>query len=500
MGAFKDKIVEELALAEQDELAEIINGMNSDVDVANYLASAGPVLARRYTTPDLEAMPEFRKALYAELKTGKVDYEKEFGKDWYKKWGQIPVDQIRFVADKQGLDWKELNKKMAEDATKALRYDIAHDGTVAGAITNMVFPRSVEAVERGESPSPKDVTLDVGENALYAVPWARGAQAIAKSGRVYNVLSNPLVQGGLSNVTQPLVSEAADAALYDEGPRGEFNPYEVGAGVGTNIVGGALLRGAGAGIGRVNAKAGAWLRDLGEGKTAAEMTDDLAKQYRTFNIANADNPAVSAEIRKFAQDMKSLSSINPELYAAAAGRNAPIWEIAAQPGKNIEEKTVNWLKTQGVKDYALVQGTGDIVTSPDLPTLYNTAKAAELEVTPELAEHYGPMAAYRKPTTEYVHSPVTYKLLTNYDKLGLGRTEGAKTLAQLASEESAKNYMTNQFGSYQNEQGKALTRIPIFGPYVQQVLDEKEAEALRKAEEEAIKEDLKRKYKVIFGE
>ena len=84
MGAFKDKIIKELVDNEQYDLADRISDIETDVDVANYLSANRGYYSKMYTTPDLELMPEFRKALYSDLKTGIVDYDKEFGEDWYK--------------------------------------------------------------------------------------------------------------------------------------------------------------------------------------------------------------------------------------------------------------------------------------------------------------------------------------------------------------------------------------------------------------------------------
>mgnify|MGYP003439446387 FL=1 len=63
------------------------------------------------------------------------------------------------------------------------------------------------------------------------------------------------------------------------------------------------------------------------------------------------------------------------------------------------------------------------------------------------------------------------------------------TETRLATEEAAKNLLTNKLGSYQQEQGKAFTRIPFgLGAMLQKAYDEgKDEEARRKVEEEILK-------------
>ena len=63
---------------------------------------------------------------------------------------------------------------------------------------------------------------------------------------------------------------------------------------------------------------------------------------------------------------------------------------------------------------------------------------------------------------------------------------------QLAGEEAVKNLVTNNLGSYQQEQGKAFTRIPFgLGRAIQNYIDEKAAEE----EERKLIDDIYTKYK-----
>lgn len=183
MGALKDKVLDELYKNNYRDLYNQIDQIDNDVDVANYINSSKKYFTQTMSNKDLEGMPTFSSALFGELKTGKVDYDNEFGKDWYNRYEEIPYQEIKYVADKQGVNPKDLINKMSEEATKLRRQDISlgKDGDkldrAAGFVTNMVFPRGTEAVARGEEPTTKDYVGDIGQNVLYATPWggvARG--------------------------------------------------------------------------------------------------------------------------------------------------------------------------------------------------------------------------------------------------------------------------------------------------------------------------------------
>ena len=245
MGALKDKVLDELYANNYRDLYNEIDKIDNGVDVANYINAAKHHFTQTMSSKDLEGMPTFSQALFGELKTGKVDYAKEFGNDWYNKFEEIPYQEIKFVADKQGVNPTDLTHQMADTATKLRRQDISlgKDGDkldrAAGFVTNMVFPRGTEAAARGEAPSKWDIGGDIGQNVLYATPWggiARGLGATSKVG-------GALIRGAASNVTAPLASEVYDTAVYDdENPRGNFSVADVAGGALTNVVTPELVR------------------------------------------------------------------------------------------------------------------------------------------------------------------------------------------------------------------------------------------------------------------
>lgn len=106
---------------------------------------------------------------------------------------------------------------------------------VPGTIAKIAYPRSYEAVMRGEDIQAKDLGLDIGEQALYAVnPGGRIAQAAKLGNRMGKV--GKLVTTVADIASNPAIMEAADAVAYDDpnNARSEFNPADVAMGAGIN--------------------------------------------------------------------------------------------------------------------------------------------------------------------------------------------------------------------------------------------------------------------------
>lgn len=500
MGALKEKVLDELYKNNYRDLYNQIDQIDNDVDVANYINGSKKYFTQTMSNKDLEGMPTFSQALFGELKTGKVDYDKEFGKDWYNKFEEIPYQEIKFVADKQGVNPKDLINKMSEEATKLRRQDISlgKDGDkldrAAGFITNMVFPRGTEAVARGEEPSTEDYIGDVGQNILYATPWggvARGLGATSKVG-------GALIRGAASNVTAPLASEVYDASVYDkENPRGNFSIADVAGGTATNIITPAILRGTASRAGRY-IPALSKFNEFGEGMTAKEIAEAELGKYRYVPIRMADDPTVSVAQRSLSKEMKQLSESDPALYRVLTGnptkggipkgsRWASIKDIVGAPGKSIEEKANNYLKSRGFNGTSYISPDGRIFNANTPTELINILQQHNVSVPTDLMIHSV------KPSHPY--GPVSKTIMNYYDESSAARAaEGAKTGLKIASEESLKNYITNNTGDKLAEEGKIYTRIPLVGMPIQKYVDEQEKEEQDKLLQEAILEELKEKY------
>lgn len=459
MGAFKDKILDELYNNNYRELYDIIDQMESDVDVANYISSGKGYYPKMMSTKDLEGMPEFRKALYSELKTGEVDLDKEFGSDWYKNYEQIPSDQIKFVADKQGVSYGKLVKEMGEQATKKRRYDIAHDGTLSGYITEFAAPRSIEAIERGESPSPTDAVLDVGQNIAYAAPWARISAPLARLG-----LAGRFAQGTVGNMLTPTIMEGADAALYDDtNPRGNFKLSDVATETAVNATTPWLIRGALTGIGRFT---------TGKGR-------ELANKFMELGTSRQTKEDVINSFTK-----KSLET-SPQSIAKAAAK-----DISSGTADNLAPNEISaglaYLKDPNYKaEYDRLYAKLAYKTSKFKDKLSGNKQFKVGDATITFDEAKLPFTD--KELEFIIKDPNLVKLLpASINKLPSNR--------QLRMEEAAKNYLTNQAGTYWYDEQSPYTRIPIFGTRIDKYYKDQEKEEENKVKESIILEALKAKY------
>ena len=501
MGALKDKVLDELYKNNYRDLYNQIDQIDNDVDVANYINSSKNYFTQTMTNKDLEGMPTFSQALFGKLKTGKVDYDKEFGEDWYNKFEEIPYQEIQYVADKQGVNPKDLINKMGEESTKLRRQDISlgKDGDkldrAAGFLTNMVFPRGTEAVARGKEPSREDYIGDIGQNVLYATPWggiARGLGATSKVG-------GTLIRGVASNVTAPLATEVYDTAVYDkDNPRGNFSVGDVAGGTATNIITPEILRFGASRTGRYIPYFNKF-NEFGSGQTPKEIAVGEFGKYRHVPIREADDPTVSVAKRSLAKEMKQLSESDPALYRVLTGnptkggipkgsRWAAIRDIVGAKGKSIEEKANNYLKSRGFNGTSYIAPDGRIFTADTPNELISILQQYNVSVPTDLMVHSV------KPSHPY--GPVSKTLMNYYDEFAASRAaEGAKTAGQIAGEESVKNYITNNTGDKFAEEGKIYTRIPLgIGLAVQNYVDEQEKEEQDKLLQEAILEELKEKY------
>lgn len=482
-------------------LYEDIDKQDDDRNIRNILWANRDLTTRMFTGPEFQVMPSVAEIVTGEPITDNFDYDKQFGKDWYKDFENIPLSKIQFVADKSGRDWQELNKEMADEATKRLRADIAtgKDGDLmdraAGFVTNMVFPRGTEAVARGEEPTAKDYIGDIGQNVLYATPWggiARGLGATSKVG-------GALIRGAASNVTAPLASEVYDTAVYDEeNPRGDFSVADVAGGTATNVIAPAILRGTAAQAGRL-VPAAREFNEFATGQTAKEIAQEQLGKYRYVPIRMADDPTVSVGQRALAKEMKQLSETDPALYRVLTGnpqgpipkgsRWATIQDIVAAEGKSIEEKAKNYLSSRGFNGTSYIAPDGRIFTADTPAELITILQQHNVSVPTDLMVHSV------KPAHPY--GPVSKTIMNYYDESAAARAaEGAKTGMQIAKEEAVKNYLTNTIGDKLAEEGKVYSRIPLVGRFVQQYVDERDKEAA----EEAVRQEIERKYRIIFGE
>jgi len=422
-----------------------IDTYDNDKDIINLVWANKDLPLRMFTTDELEMMPGFNNLLVGEPRTGKVNVEKSFGKDWVANFEHIPYNQIALVAEKNGVNPKELMNYMRDEATAQRRKEIANEG-VLGTVMPFVAKRTQEAIERGETPSVADVGLDLGQTVLEATPYGRVAKFVT------NPVARTLIGGVVSNTAAPLLTETADALVYDDdNARGQFSATDVGAGALTNTMGANFLRLAGAGLNKVGAdKVSAVLMNLGNRESRKDAANTIQQMM--------DEQGAMSEIAKM------------------------FWDIEKNTFKPEFNKLPNELKAK-VLSY-MDNADANAVREVILDKLHKANPVTK-----------GQKLAYKDYQPEFLDDEIRYMMkdpqLSKYLS-GDYNLYKLPSEARLAAEESAKNLLTNKLGSYQQEQGKAFTRIPFgLGRAIQNYIDEKAAEE----EERKLIDDLYTKYK-----
>lgn len=216
----------------------------------------------------------------------KRDKETFFDWDSPNHWSKKSTKDLERRAHDAGYADKGAYLKAVGDAQVQIdREKLFND--VPGTIAKIAYPRSYEAVMRGEDIQAKDLGLDVGEQALYAVnPGGRIAQAaklgekMGKAGKIAATVADI--------ASNPAMMEAADAVAYDDpnNARSEFNPADVAMGAGIN-----------AGMNKV-------VNRITGGLVAPKP---VPKQFQT-EVSQKARKAVAAEKAKATRDSKTVVS------------------------------------------------------------------------------------------------------------------------------------------------------------------------------------------------
>lgn len=478
MGAFKDKILNELYKNNYRDLYNTIDKIESDVDVANYLSANHGYFNKTMSTKDLEGMPELRKALYSELKTGDVDLDKEFGKDWYKDYENIPMDQIKFVAEKQGDSFGNLVMRMGKEANEKRRKDIA-DGkdagdwldspeafghNVAGTLMSIFTPRQQEAIARGDDYTNTDFTLDMAQNAMYMAPWGRAAKLVPAAAQrvapvVTNHISGPLTrllsgttgrvaEGTAINAATPTIMEAADAVAYDDSnPRGDFNTGDIVTETAVNMSTPWLLKG----------------MAMGAGKWTTGKGRDVAKQIMDYGTDRPTRQSMSNEVK------------NTYTKELTKNQTANMADYYGNPTLSARAASLNYTQ-QDLNRLAMASKLADY--------------AKELEIARKTKGAVKPSIKFTDEEVKFISKdPELSKYLDmdiNYPKL--------PSEWNLAGEEAAKNYFTNQLGTYWYDEQSPWTRLPVIGTKLDQYVKERDKEAELQAKKESIIKHILEKY------
>ena len=172
---------------------------------------------------------------------------KGYNKDFFnwesdRHWTKLSPTEIKETADYMKMSPQDLLNEVRDEQTKRDReglFSLKNDPWAFAA--SLAYPRTAEAIMRGEDPKAKDLVMDTAENGLYGFnPGGKVASVGERAGGKYA----PKIMKLLGNATEPLISETADSFVYndkDNTDRKNFNPMDVLIGTATNSVMGKVF-------------------------------------------------------------------------------------------------------------------------------------------------------------------------------------------------------------------------------------------------------------------
>ena len=494
----------------------------SDNDVKEYIYNQRQYLNKMLPGKAIESIPDLQEYMTVQPTYGvkNTNYAKMFNDDEIlDKLNEIPFRDIDYIARKNGMTGKELLNDMSEAKIAKDREAIAHGrwrtgasipeniaNEVGGTLLTLFGRRQQEAIARGEEPELKDIAGDVGEQLAYMAPVgrivgpvAKVATRIPKFGQSASKIASTAANVG-SNAIVPTASELYDTMVYDnDNPRGEFSIEDALVGTGVNTVTPYVLRRAGSTVGRLTGSKDiqrTW-GELAEGKTADEIIKEIQNKYKGVKIQDADNPNVSAEVRRRAQELKSIIAADPDLEATLTKHQPLVFDVAKEPGKTLAEKAKNYANRIYPDGYTMLDVDAS-AHAPNVSELYNMISKSEgaIQGNPELtlAGRMGKFIPEKLAQYEANPNVVSDRLMNVYDKLGLDAVEAAKSSKELLEEDLIKNYLTNQAGNFiyanRNLTIPGLNLLPI--DFNQLLKEQRE-----KADREKAKEKSKRRLPTL---
>lgn len=313
-----------------------------------------------------------------------IDQRKE---EFWQNNPNLDKAKIEAIAKANGLTTQELYKRLQDETIKETKRQIA-EGETTGDISEklgalalgLAFPRGIEAVREGRDITIKDIGLDIGENLMYTInPATKAGQlglrgigllsktAAEKAGAIGSKvagagLKNFTLGTGLNAFSNPILFETADAILYDQGPRANFNTTDVIAGGVTNLVVPTFIRSQLMRAGRIGGVKGGRTDtkvletafgdtekikvptfeefEAGLGQKMARKKDLTIKAENRGGVGNVEANLTPAELKEY-QSINPIYEIGTELNEAAEG----IAIIAGREGVPLAEATKKYFAT-----------------------------------------------------------------------------------------------------------------------------------------------------------
>lgn len=446
----------------------------SDKDVREYIYNQRQYLNQMLPGKAIESIPDLQEYMTVQPNYGvkNTNYAKMFNDpDILDKLNEYSFRDIDYIARKNGMSGKELLKDLTDAKIAKDRNLIAHGGrwrdvtdtdkykswrdnpiasNVGGSLLTVFGRRQQEAIERGEEPELEDITGDVGEGLLYATPLGRVAQPIS--------IPAKLAYSGITAAAVPHITEAYDAAVYDDknNPRSEYSEADALVGTGVNLVAPYGIRRVGQGIGRVtnSPKISKIWGELAEGKSADDVINEAEAVRNRIgrNRGRVTQPGTAGDLTpayyKEAANAGELTTAKENQLMKSLSNEQGV-TTPNQQALNAAIKDPSILNNENLTIY---KKTGNVKYNSELTNVdkYSPAEWTTLVKAMKNKEKTYLWHGQRKqvPDMKDIKAALNPEFVKNYQNSPYATSMFLKSGRELTGEDAIKNYLTNQFGNF----------------------------------------------------
>lgn len=446
----------------------------SDKDVREYIYNQRQYLNQMLPGKAIESIPDLQEYMTVQPNYGvkNTNYAKMFNDpDILDKLNEYSFRDIDYIARKNGMSGKELLKDLNDAKIAKDRNLIAHGGrwrdvldadkynswddnpiasNVGGSLLTVFGRRQQEAIERGEEPELEDIAGDVGEGLLYATPLGRVAQPIS--------IPAKLAYSGITAAAVPHITEAYDAAVYDDkdNPRSEYSEADALVGTGVNLVAPYGIRRVGQGIGRVtnSPKISKIWGELAEGKSADDVINEAEAVRNRIgrNRGRVTQPGTAGDLTpayyKEAANAGELTTAKENQLMKSLSNEQGV-TTPNQQALNAAIKDPSILNNENLTIY---KKTGNVKYNSELTNVdkYSPAEWTTLVKAMKNKEKTYLWHGQRKqvPDMKDIKAALNPEFVKNYQNSPYATSMFLKSGRELTGEDAIKNYLTNQFGNF----------------------------------------------------
>lgn len=446
----------------------------SDKDVREYIYNQRQYLNQMLPGKAIESIPDLQEYMTVQPNYGvkNTNYAKMFNDpDILDKLNEYSFRDIDYIARKNGMSGKELLKDLTDAKIAKDRNLIAHGGrwrdvtdtdkykswrdnpiasNVGGSLLTVFGRRQQEAIERGEEPELEDIAGDVGEGLLYATPLGRIAQPIS--------IPAKLAYSGATAAAVPHITEAYDAAVYDDknNPRSEYSEADALVGTGVNLIAPYGIRRVGQGVGRVinSPKISKIWGELAEGKSADDVINEAEAVRNRIgrNRGRVTQPGTAGDLTpayyKEAANAGELTTAKENQLMKSLSNEQGV-TTPNQQALNAAIKDPSILNNENLTIY---KKTGNVKYNSELTNVdkYSPAEWTTLVKAMKNKEKTYLWHGQRKqvPDMKDIKAALDPEFVKNYQNSPYATSMFLKSGRELTGEDAIKNYLTNQFGNF----------------------------------------------------